>query len=119
MPSMHRGDKFFSSHCIIVSNGCLPNSHVNIVLNNNIHDIYFTCCVKSIFNFFNNINFSTSVSNKDVNGYSNIRIFVFVPNIRIRFLNSNIRIFFLSQRFFVFFFFTFSFFSSKFSNAKL
>ena len=40
---------------------------------------------------------------KDVNGYSNIRIFVFVPNIRIRFLNSNIRIFFLSLRFFVIF----------------
>ena len=33
-------------------------------------------------------------SSKDVNGYSNIRTFVFHSNIGIQFLNSNIRIFF-------------------------
>ena len=48
--------------------------------------------------------FSLSIKSKDVNGYSNIRIFVFVPNIRIRFLNSNIRIFFSVPAFFVIFF---------------
>ena len=56
------------------------------------------------------------IKGKDVNGYSNIRIFVFVPNIRIRFLNSNIRIFFLSLRFFVIFFYFFVFFSKVFKG---
>ena len=56
------------------------------------------------------IGFVCFVLIKDVNGYSNIRIFVFVPNIRIRFLNSNIRIFFLSLRFLVIFSYFFVFF---------
>ena len=55
---------------------------------------------------------------KDVNGYSNIRIFVFVPNIRIRFLNSNIHIFFLSLRFLVIFFYFLVFFFFKVFKRK-